>query len=72
MNLDASSLLLSLLIGCVGFVCFSYGRKQHRFPQMLAGVTLMVYPYFVPQIGWMGAVAVVVIGLMWVAIRLGA
>jgi hypothetical protein len=72
MNLDPSSLLLSLLIGCVGFVFFSYGRKQHRFPQMLAGVTLMVYPYFVSQVWWMGAVAVAVIGLMWGAIRLGA
>jgi len=72
MAFDANSLLLSLLIGSVGFVCFTYGRKQRRFPQMLAGVTLMVYPYFVPALWPMGAVAVAVLALMWGAIRLGA
>ena len=72
MTFDANSLLLSLLVGSVGFVCFAYGRKQRRFPQMLAGVTLMVYPYFVPGLWAMGAVAVAVLALMWGAIRLGA
>jgi hypothetical protein len=71
MNLDANSLLLSLAIGCVGFVCFTYGRKQRRFPQMLAGVTLMVYPYFVPGVWPMAAVALAVLALMWAAIRTG-
>ncbi len=72
MNLEANSLLLSLAIGSVGFVCFAYGKRQARFPQMLAGVTLMVYPYFVSAPLPMGAVAVVVLGLLWGAIRLGA
>jgi hypothetical protein len=72
MNLDPNSLLLSLAIGGVGFVCFTYGRKQRRFPQMLAGVALMVYPYFVPSPWPMAAVAVALLALMWVAIRLGA
>lgn len=72
MSFDANSLLLSLLIGCVGFVCFAYGKRQQRFPQMLAGVVLSIYPYFVSNLALMGAIAVAVLALMALAIRLGA
>ena len=71
LDLDANSLLLSLLIGCVGFVCFAYGKRQGRFPQMLAGVILAIYPYFVSNLIAMGAIAVAVLALMALAIRLG-
>jgi hypothetical protein len=50
LNLDANALLVSLLIGCIGFVCFAYGKRQQRFPQMVAGVLLSVYPYFVSNV----------------------
>jgi hypothetical protein len=72
LNLDGNSLILSLLIGCVGFVCFVYGKRQGRFPQMFAGVLLSVYPYFVTNLILMGAIAVAIVVLMAVAIRLGA
>ena len=48
-NLDAGSLMASIVVSGVGFVLFSYGRKQSRLPQMLAGIILMIYPYFVPN-----------------------
>jgi len=70
--LDAGSLALSLVIGCVGLACFVYGRKQGRFPQMLAGAVLTVYPYFVPNLYAMAAIAVAVVLLLWVAVRMGA
>ncbi len=76
LNLDGNSLLVSLLIGCVGFVCFvcraSLLRKGGSFPQMFAGVLLSVYPYFVTNLILMGAIAVAIVVLMAVAIRLGA
>ena len=72
LDLDANSLVLSLVIGCVGFVCFTYGKRQNRFPQMLAGVILAVYPYFVSNLIAMGAIAVAVLALMALAIRMGA
>jgi hypothetical protein len=68
---DGSSLILSLVIGCVGFVCFAYGKRQQRFPQMLAGVILSVYPYFVSNLILMAAIAVAILALLGVAIRLG-
>lgn len=71
LNFDGNSLILSLVIGCVGFVCFVYGKRQQRFPQMLAGVVLSVYPYFVSNLILMAAIAVAILALLGVAIRLG-
>jgi hypothetical protein len=71
LNFDANALLLSLLIGCVGTVCFMYGKRQQRFPQMLAGVVLAVYPYFVSNLLVMAAIGVGVLALLAVAVRLG-
>lgn len=72
LNLDGNSLVLSLIIGCVGFVCFAYGKRQRRAPQMIAGVILSVYPYFISNLIVMAAIAVLVLVLLGVAIRLGA
>jgi hypothetical protein len=69
---DANAFLLSMLISGVGFVAFVYGKKQSRLPQMLAGVILMAFPYFVSNLWLMVGVAVAVLGAMFLAIRLGA
>jgi hypothetical protein len=70
-SFDANYLLLSLLFSSIGFVFFAYGKKQSRIPQMVAGVVLMVYPYFVSNPILMSAVGVLVIALMWLAVRMG-
>ena len=71
MALDPTWLFLSLVPSGIGFVLFVYGKKQERWPQLLAGLFLMVYPYFAT-----GLVSLVVIGAaagvaLWSAIRLG-
>ncbi len=72
MSLDANEILLSLLLGCVGFVCFVYGRRQGRFPHMLAGAVLCIYPYFVPNVAVSAVIGALILALLWVAVRLGA
>jgi hypothetical protein len=72
MPIDGNALLLSLAIGCVGLACFVYGKRQGRFPQMIAGAALSIYPYFVSNLLAMAAIAVGVVVLLWVAVRLGA
>ena len=72
MKLDANAILLSMLIGTVGFGFFLYGKKQRRIPQAAGGIVMMVYPYFVPDLLLMGAVAVVLVAAMWLAVRMGA
>lgn len=71
MNLDGSSLIASLIIGSVGFVAFAYGKKQSRLPQMLVGLVLMVFPYFVTSVPWMVGIAAALLGGLWVMLRAG-
>jgi hypothetical protein len=68
-SLDPGSLFLSVVVSMLGFVLFRYGRKQMRMPQLVAGIVLMVYPYFVSGVGPMLAVAAAVGGLLWLALR---
>ena len=71
LTLDPTWLFLSLIPSGVGFVLFVYGKKQQRWPQLTAGLVLMVYPYLATT-----TTALVVGGLLigiglWGAIRLG-
>lgn len=67
MDLSAGSLFLSLFIGAVGAGFFIYGKKQRRIPQVVGGIVLSVYPYFVPNLWIMGGVAVGIVVVIWLA-----
>jgi hypothetical protein len=71
-DLSFGGLLLAVIVGAVGFAVFRYGRKQGRLPHVVAGVGLMVYPYFVPNPWIAAAIAVGVLAGLWVAVRAGA
>jgi hypothetical protein len=71
MSLDPTWLFLSIVISIVGFALFVYGRKAARTPQLVAGVVLMVYPYFVSSAGWMTAIAAVILAGLWWSVRQG-
>lgn len=71
MNFDASSLIASLIVSSIGFVAFSYGKSQQRFPQMIIGLVLMIFPYFIPTAWLMLAIAAVLCGLLWLSVRMG-
>ena len=71
MNLDATWLLLSLIPSGAGFVLFTYGKKQQRWPHMAAGVIYMVYPYFTDSIGAMLGVGVAVGAALYWAVNAG-
>ncbi len=47
---DTSTLMWGLIFGSIGYVYFSYGRKQSAFVPLFTGLALMVLPYFVPNI----------------------
>jgi hypothetical protein len=71
MSLDGNSILASLLVSGVGFVLFTYGRKQTRYPQVFAGLVLIVFPYFVSEVLPMFAIALVILAGVWGAVRAG-
>jgi hypothetical protein len=68
---DPYSILLATVTGGVGFVLFTYGRKQQRLPQLVGGLALMVYPFFVTSTGGLLLGAVLVAAATWGAVRLG-
>lgn len=55
----------------VGFVLFTYGKKQDRFPHLGAGLVLMIYPYFVGSAVPMLLVGAAIVGALWLAVRSG-
>jgi hypothetical protein len=71
MDFSAGSLFLSLAIGTIGAGLFIYGKKQSRPPQLIAGIVLSLYPYFVPNLWVMGGIAVGVVAAVVVAVRAG-
>jgi hypothetical protein len=70
-TLDPTWLFLSLIPGGIGFVLFVYGKKQARWPQLVAGLTFMVYPYFTPTVVSMGIVGTLVGVGLWLTLRAG-
>jgi hypothetical protein len=70
-NLDAGSLIAGLVVSGVGYVFFSYGRKMSRTPHVIIGLIMMVFPYFIPGVIAMFAIAALLCGLLYVATRAG-
>ncbi len=71
MDLSTSGLLASLLIGSVGTGLFLYGKKALRIPQLVCGLVLMVFPFFVSGALMMVGIAAVLLLGLWGAVRAG-
>jgi hypothetical protein len=71
MSFDPTWLFVSLIPGGIGFVLFVYGKKQERWPHLVAGLLLMVYPYFTPSLVALVATGGAICAGLWYALRLG-
>ncbi len=71
MSLDPGWLIASLIISAVGVVLLHYGRKLARIPQLLAGLAMLIYPYFVPGVWANVLIALGLLVALWIAVRLG-
>jgi hypothetical protein len=71
-DLSPAALAAGFLVSSVGLGLFLYGKRATRFPQLLTGLTLMVYPLFVHGAVAMLAVGAVLVGGMWAWVRAGA
>ena len=71
MNLDPTWLFLSMIPSGIGFVLFVYGKKQQRWPYMLAGIVFSIYPYFTPSSVVMMLIGVALGTGLWLAVRAG-
>ncbi|HEY4974419.1 MAG TPA: hypothetical protein VII41_12470 [Steroidobacteraceae bacterium] len=71
MSFDAGWLFASLIVSSVGYILFHYGRKLRRAPQVVAGIAMLVYPYFVHNVVVMVIVAAALSLATWLAVYLG-
>jgi hypothetical protein len=71
LDLDPGYLIASMLVSSVGFVLFSYGKKQRRFPHTAMGLVLLVYPYFITNVVLMLTIGGVLMVLLFAAVKLG-
>lgn len=71
MDLNPTLLMLSLIPSGIGFVLFMYGRKQQRWPQLVCGLLLMVYPYFTTTITTMVGGGVLLGAALYVMLAAG-
>jgi len=71
MDVDANTLLVSLLVGLVGAALLMYGKRQGRVPAIIVGAVMLVYPYFIGNAIVVIAIAGALILGLWGASRLG-
>ncbi len=71
MDLDANAILASIVISGIGTVALVYGKRQARFPHMIAGVLLIAYPFFISNLFLMAGIAIVILAALWGAVRFG-
>ncbi len=69
--MSGNAMLASVLVGSIGLGLLAYGKRQRRVPHAIAGIALMVYPYFVPNVALMFVIAAALLGLLYLASYLG-
>jgi len=71
MGISVGTLFASLVVSSVGFGVFTYGKAQARVPQILVGIVLMAFPYFVSGPLAMCSIAVGLLLALSAAVRFG-
>ena len=71
MDFSANTMMLSFVAGIIGLGLFRYGKKEERFPQLVGGIALMVYPMFVTGAGSMLAVGAGIVATIALAVSAG-
>jgi hypothetical protein len=70
-NLSPGWIVASLIISSIGLILLNYGRKFRRVPQLVVGLAMLIYPYFVPGVLANALVAVGLCAVLWLAVWLG-
>jgi hypothetical protein len=71
LDLSVGMLSASIFISLIAAALVMYGRKETRIPHMVAGVILVVFPYFAHW-WWLAVIiAVVILGALAIISKLG-
>lgn len=72
MDVSAGWVFAGLVVSTVGFGLFIYGKKQLRIPQLVAGIVLMIYPYYVESPLWILGIGGALVAGLWLTVKAGA
>jgi hypothetical protein len=70
-HLTPGWIFASLIVSSIGFILLHYGRKMGRIPQVIVGLTMLIYPYFVPGVLANVLVGAGLLAVLWLVVRLG-
>ncbi len=71
LDISPGNLAVGIFISLIGAALVMYGRKELRVPHIVAGLILIVFPYFV-GFWWLAVmIAVIVIAILALVSRLG-
>jgi hypothetical protein len=65
------SIFVAIFLGLIGMALILYGRKEGRWPHIIVGLVLVVYPYFVGNVVIQILIAVVLLAGLSLVSRLG-
>ncbi|MEJ2593421.1 MAG: hypothetical protein P8178_18890 [Candidatus Thiodiazotropha sp.] len=60
---DTATIVWGILFGALGLGFLTYGRRQKAIVPLIAGITLVVMPYFIPNAYILVAVGASVVAL---------
>lgn len=64
-DFTSPAFIASLVVSVVGMVLFMYGKRASRQPELMAGIALMVVPYFVHGVLLLSGITGVVVAALW-------
>lgn len=65
------SIFVAIFLSLIGMALVLYGRKEGRWPHIIVGLVLLVYPYFVGNVVLQVAIAVVLLAGLSLVSHLG-
>ncbi|HEY3501123.1 MAG TPA: hypothetical protein VGK73_40800 [Polyangiaceae bacterium] len=71
MELDVNSLFAGFLVSGIGFVLLVYGKRVGRPPQIVTGIVLLLYPYFVSGVALTLSIGAALLAALGVMLKLG-
>ena len=58
---SSTNLFLAIFFGAIGLGFFTYGRRQRAVVPFVAGIMLLIFPYFVTNVYLLVIIGIVII-----------
>ena len=63
---SGESLIIGMFAGVFGVAYFVYGKRSEKMVQLIVGVLLCIYPYFIESVLWLCVVGILLLAAPFV------